>query len=178
MKPTFLFMMIMTAILLACSPAVSVFHDYDRDKDIQSYATYDWKAVDGVESNQNPIYYNELNDKRIKTATDKVFVEKGYQHVSDAPSLLLHYHIIVEDKSIVTMDPNEHQFSPYWMREEMSTYQYKEGTLILDLMDAETNELVWRGWAVGTLEDLRPEHFEKKLVKTIERILEPLPTHQ
>jgi hypothetical protein len=178
MKLAFLLTTIIPAILMTCSPSVSVFHDYDRDINIQSYATYNWKVIDGVESNQNPIYYNELNDKRIKTAADKVLVEKGYRRVSDAPSLMLHYHIIVEDKSVVSMDPNEHRFSPYWMREEMSTYQYKEGTLILDLMDTDTNELVWRGWAVGTLEDLRPEHFEKRLAKTIERILDPLPIHQ
>ena len=168
---------LLAAILVACGSTISVFYDYDRELDITSYSTYNWKVISAVESNRNPIYYNELNDKRIKTAADKVLQDKGYRLVKDAPSILIHYHITVEDKTIVTMDPNEHRFSPYWMREEMSTYQYKEGTLILDLMDAESNELVWRGWAVGVLEDLRPDHFEKKLTKTIERILEPLPNH-
>ena len=34
---------------------------------------------------------------------------------------------------------------------------YKEGTLILDFVDPETMQLIWRGWAVGAFDD--PENL-------------------
>ena len=57
----------------------------------------------------------------------------------------------------------------------MNAYQYKEGSLIIDLMDAEANALIWRGWAVAILEDVDPEETEDRLNKIIERIFEGLP---
>ncbi len=158
-----------------CGPAISVYNDYDRELNIANYSTYSWQASKALEANQNPMYYNELNEKRIKAAVDNVLARKSYQLVDADPELTLHYHIVVEDKTVFMMDPLGHQYSPYWMRDEMNSYQYREGTLIIDLMDTKTNDLVWRGWAVAILEDLRPENIEKRLNKTIERIFEPLP---
>ncbi|MDH4090862.1 MAG: DUF4136 domain-containing protein [Cyclobacteriaceae bacterium] len=162
-------------LLFSCSPAISVYNDYDHALNVSEYSTYHWKVSTEIEANQNPMYYNQLNDKRIKTAVDNAMTKKGYMLVADDPVLTLHYHIIVEDKSVFMVDPSQHLYSPYWMRDEMNAYQYQQGTLIIDLMDTRTNDLVWRGWAVAVLEDMRPESIEKRLNKTIERIFEPLP---
>lgn len=172
MRYGFLLLLFLT---FSCSPSVSVFHDYDRKIDLSAYRTYDWKMLDRKESVNNPLYDNELNDKRIKAAVDKVMTNKGYQLISDSPSLYLHYHIVIEDKSVVIRESDIHNYSTYWLGLDMNTFQYKEGSLIIDLMDAKTNGLIWRGWAVAILEDVHPAKIEKKLDLTIERILEGLP---
>jgi len=160
---------------LSCGPSISVYHDYDSEKNISHYETYNWKVYSEIESNRNPIYYNELNDKRIKTAVNRAMQKKGYRQVDFGPDIAIHYHIVVEDKTVFMMDPGGHQYGLYWMKDEMNQYQYQQGTLIIDLMDSRTNDLVWRGWAVAVLEDLRPEKVEEMLNKTIDRIFEPLP---
>jgi Domain of unknown function (DUF4136) len=166
---------ILSLFLFGCSPAISVYHDYDRAVNFSMYHTFDWKMDLVQESKQNPLYYNELTDKRIKMAVTEVLTRKGYQSVSTDPQFFIHYHIVVEDKSVSVLDPAGHNYNPYWLGTEINAYQYKEGTLIIDLMDAHATTLIWRGWAVAVLDDLRPENIERKLNKTIERIFKALP---
>jgi Domain of unknown function (DUF4136) len=166
---------ILLFLAFSCSPSVSVFNDYDRQIDLSSYSSYNWKQLDRKESVQNPLYDNELNDKRIKTAVDKAMKKKGYQIITESPELYVHYHIVIEDKSVVIRESDIHNYSTYWLGLDMNAYQYKEGSLIIDLMDAKTDALVWRGWAVTILEDLNPENVEKRLDRTIQRIFEGLP---
>lgn len=71
--------------------------------------------------------------------------------------------------------PYGYKYSPYWLRSEMNTYQYKEGTLIIDVMDAKTNSLAWRGWAVVILETVRPVRIEQRINKVVSEILKDLP---
>jgi Domain of unknown function (DUF4136) len=167
--------LILLFLAFSCSPSVSVFNDYDRQIDLSSYSSYNWKQLERKESVQNPLYDNELNDKRIKAAVDKAMKKKGYQFISESPELYVHYHIVIEDKSVVIRESDIHNYSTYWLGLDMNAYQYKEGSLIIDLMDAKTNALVWRGWAVTILEDLNPENVEKRLDRTIQRIFEGLP---
>ena len=50
---------------------------------------------------------------------------------------------------------------------------YTEGTLVIDIIDAGTNELVWRGAAVSALDD--PTYDAKDINKAVEKILEEFP---
>jgi hypothetical protein len=42
----------------------------------------------------------------------------------------------------------------------VTTYEYQEGTLIVDLAESSKKELVWRGTIVGTLGDSPEKNFE------------------
>lgn len=170
-----IFIAVLLLAIAGCSPAITVYHDYDKSIDFTSYQTFDWKMDLDVESRQNPLYYNELTDMRIREAVDEALAAKGYNKTIVNPDFQIHYHIMVEDKSIATLDPLGHNYDAYWLGTTATAYQYKEGTLIIDLMDADTNKLIWRGWAVAVLEDLRREVVEKRLKQTITRILGALP---
>jgi hypothetical protein len=51
---------------------------------------------------------------------------------------------------------------------------YKEGTLVLDLYDAKTKQLIWRGSAEDTLSD-KAEKNEKNLDKAMQKLLKNFP---
>jgi hypothetical protein len=51
---------------------------------------------------------------------------------------------------------------------------YKVGTLVLDMYDAKTKQLVWRGTASDTLSN-NPQHNEKDLDKAVEKMLKKFP---
>ena len=42
----------------------------------------------------------------------------------------------------------------------VTTYEYKEGTLVVDLIESPKKELVWRATIVATLEDRTDENLE------------------
>ena len=52
-------------------------------------------------------------------------------------------------------------------------YAYQEATLSLDFVDAESNELLWRGWYVGKIRD--GQLSEKKINKAVKRIIKKFP---
>ena len=57
-----------------------------------------------------------------------------------------------------------------------SVREYLEGTLILDIVDAKKNELIWRGWASKALaHNPKPEKVGKYVSEAVEKILEGFP---
>jgi Domain of unknown function (DUF4136) len=137
------------SMLLSCSDQITVRTDYDKSVKISTFTTFTWLDKEGIEERNNPLYYNELNDKRIRAAVVEQLTLKGYTQTSEAPKLKVHYHIVIEDKTQVRSDT----YSPYWIKTERDIYTYREGTLIIDLMDGKNEMLLWRGWAVSALSD-------------------------
>jgi hypothetical protein len=163
-------------IFVGCSQQITVHTDYDPDYDLWTYKTFDWGQKVNIEEGKNPIHYNELNDKRIKSAIREQLSKRGYKSTSENPDLILHYHIIVKDQTTVVTEPFGYSYSPYWSRMNTSLYSYKEGTLILDLMDNKTKNLIWRGWAITDVRDsYTPKEVEELTKKVVSKIFRKFP---
>lgn len=169
-------LIILIPILLAgCSPQIMVYSDYDSAYDVSSYKTYDWGQKINIEEGRNPLHYNELNDKRIKSAVEDEMSLRGYELTPENPELILHYHIIVDDQSVVTTEPYGYRYGEYWLRMETNIYPYREGSLILDLMDKRSNNLIWRAWAVVAVDEVDPEKVDKLIRTAVSRIFKKYP---
>lgn len=166
------------AIVTGCSPQIRVYSDTDPDYNLQAYKTFDWGQKVNIESGKNPLHYNELNDKRIKSAVLEQLQMQGYTLASTDPDLIVHYHIIVDDQSVVTTEPFGYRYGPYWMQMQTNVYAYREGTLILDLMDNKTNNLIWRGWAVTAIDEVNPEKVEELIKTAVKKIFRKFPKTQ
>ena len=166
-------------ILGGCSPQITVHTDFDPDYDLWTYKSFDWGEKINIEEGKNPLYYNELNDKRIKKAVQDQLSKRGYKLTPENPDLIMHYHIIVKDQSAVITEPFGYAYGPYWNRMNTNVYLYREGTLILDLMDKKTNNLIWRGWAVTDVKDsYSTEEIEEIIKKVVSKIFKKFPSSQ
>lgn len=56
---------------------------------------------------------------------------------------------------------------------ELSEREYDEETLIIDIVDARSKQLVWRGWGSGVITS--PENTRKRASQAVEKILEKFP---
>lgn len=168
---------ILLLILLSrCSPEIQAYTDYEPDYDLWTYETFSWSQKMNIEQNQNPLYYNELNDKRIKKAVLKQLEKRDYCLTPDKPQLILHYHIIVEDKSTIVTEPFGYAYGANWMGRRQKIYSYTQGTLILDLMDTQNNQLVWRGWAIAPVDGVdSPEQLEDLIETAVRKIFIKFP---
>ena len=156
----------------ACS-GITVHTDRDRDVNMKPYKTYAWAEIKDIEAKNNPLYYNELSDKRIKTAVNEQLTKKGYSISSENPQLILHYHIVIEDQMELRNDPYM-PYGPYWLQQNINYYRYNEGSLIIDIMEAKTNNLAWRGWASSVL-DANRELNEALIQEGVLRIFKVYP---
>jgi hypothetical protein len=163
------------ATLVGCSPQISVYSDIDPDYDLWTYKTFDWGRKVNIEEGKNPLHYNELNDKRIKAAVQHELNVRGFELSSSNPDLIFHYHIIIDDQSVVTTEPFGYRYGPYWTRMHTDIYSYREGTLILDLMDRKTNNLVWRGWAKSAIDNIDPEKVDELIKEAVGKIFKKFP---
>src|SRR2546426_1013388 len=93
--------LLLIAVCISCSSDMHIFIDYDKNFNVTKYESFSWSEIKNIENNRNPIYYNELNDKRIKGAVNEALVKKGYKEMSVEPCFVLHYHIVIDGISIV-----------------------------------------------------------------------------
>ena len=124
--------------------------DYDRATNFSQYKTYSWEKVQTAD----PLWVD-----RIKAAVNATLAAKGWTQVESGG-----------DISIIAMEINrDHQtlntyyddFEGGWrwrgfggFGESTTTSDtYVVGTLVVDLFDAKTKNLVWRGVSSGMLSD-------------------------
>jgi hypothetical protein len=163
-------------IALACSNDFRVYTDYDPAYDLGTFLTFDWLDKTNIEAGKNPVYYNELNDKRIKTAVQRELDARGYVHSETNAELIIHYHIMVDDKETTVPEHEADTYGPYWQQAPRYVVSYKEGTLIIDVMNSKNN-LIWRGSAAAPIEEIySPEKVTKLINSAVKKMFKSFPT--
>ena len=168
----FLFFMCFT---VSCSTIYGVQYDYDQQTDFSNFKTYNWLPVP-----EKPDI-DSLNMERVKKAVNNNLRTKGIMMTSDNPDFLIAAHLGHKEKVQVTnwgygYGPYGRYWGGYWGPGGVSTYQYKEGELILDFVDAKTKKLIWRGVAKAEVDNINtPEKKDKLINSAVEKILEKFP---
>ena len=132
---------------------------------------------------QNSLIRNTLFEKRLKNAVDMELQAKGFQKNTEKPDFVIAFYVTVKDKIEVSSSgyyPGYYGFG-YWSRyygfgyypRSLDVYQYNEGILVLDFVDHETMELIWRGTYVGMVDAGGLK--EEMVNKAVEHILEQYP---
>jgi hypothetical protein len=175
-----LIVLVAVVVLSGCGSGISVNQDYDVNARFEDYTTYDWVPMpDPKPGNaRTAVRRNDLLDKRIRNAVNDELAAKGLVQNSASPDLLVVYHVDVQDRVQVT--DWGYRYSDYywgWGGREIDVYNYKEGTLIIDLIDAGTKNLVWRGAGQKALDEgnRTPEQVDATIRKVVGAIMEKYP---
>ena len=187
MKKSILMMLfgLFACLMTGCS-SISIISDYDTSADFSKFNTYNFKRAEAPPDNY-PVVMNELNQKRVEKYVDEQMSLRNYSK-SDNPDLWITYYVRVEDKTRVESttygDPYHRsyygpQYYGYYYGynhtwTEVEEVNYKVGTLIVDLVDAKSNELVWYGAASKTLEENKPNP-DKTIEEAIARMFYKYP---
>ncbi len=162
---------------LGCS-TISVSYDYDTKADFTSLKTFDFMPVP-VQSN-----INILNVKRIQDSVRNQLESKGYTQTPDNPDFQIAMHLSKQEKrKIQTTDwgytktfGRRINWGDNLDSGRINVYEYEEGTLILDFVDAQSKELIWRGVATAeVLHYTNPEKREKRINEAVQKILNNFP---
>ncbi len=142
-----------TIVFITGCSTIRVETDYNRETDFSKYKTYRWiPHVKGTED--NPLMNDPLIEGHVKNAVNAGMAKKGFTKIEEGhPDFLMAYYFTSRNRVDVT-----HYYS-YWYP-HTNVYQYQEGTLILDIVDREEKQLLWRGWATGVLEDRGNIHYQ------------------
>ncbi|MFD2569698.1 DUF4136 domain-containing protein [Spirosoma soli] len=165
--------------------------DFDKSVDFTKYKTFAWCTPD-IQVGNNPVYRSGLITKNIETTLADELGKRGLTMNPENPDLLVGFHTYTEKKtntySTATPYPMYYPFGfragwryypygfgnwPYAWNNNIQHVQYTEGTLLVDIVDAHTKQLIWRGSVEGDVSN--PKRIEKEVAKGIHKVMKDYP---
>ncbi len=167
-------------LLLAGCSQYDIKYDYDTESNFSNFKTYAWIPVtinEGSTSAQTAMQKNTLLDGRIRSAVDAAMVSKGFTLNADTPDLLVVYHTGMQNQVDVTDWGYSYAGSYWgWAGRDIDVYNYTEGTLLVDLVNAQSKKLAWRGSATGVVDPSNsPEKVQERINEVVAEIFENYP---
>ncbi len=162
----------------ACS-SVRVDSDHDPSIDFTHYHTYAW-APASLTPPSDPTVDSNLFDRRVRENLKAELERRGLHPLEGPgePGLLIAYFIRSHQHigpssvgSAASWDYPYGGIGGYWAPVDIR--QYREGTLIIDLIDAKTRQLVWRGVASRAFDDSGAK--EKQVRDAVTQVMKEYP---
>jgi len=179
MRSVILVFMLLAVFLAGCGSDISVNYDYDIDAPFSEYKSYAWIERDEAAINTSPsgIPNSRLIESRIKSAIDAQLLKKGFTENNTSPDVLIVYHTGIQDRINVT--DWGYSYGGYyggWGGRAIDVYQYQQGTLVIDMIELSSKELVWRGWAQGTVDQrTTPDEIDYKITTAVKKVFSKYP---
>ncbi|SDF43962.1 DUF4136 domain-containing protein [Terriglobus roseus] len=163
-------MLARTLLLFALSSTVAASAqktsvDYDHSTNFSSYHTYSWGQVKTVDS---------IWADRIKNSVDQQLQAKGWTKVADGGDVAV---------AALGQARNQQEEQTFYSGggwgwgpgvATTSTYNTRQGTLVIAMFDTKTKKLIWRGVSDGDLSG-KPEKNIDKLNKSIAKFFKVFP---
>jgi hypothetical protein len=162
---------VVAGVAVACAP-VTVTSFTERGVQVSRYRTYDWGTVEAGVPGDPRLDNNSIFHDYVHGAIDRHLRARGYEQTALTPDLRVHYHASAAQRIYISgSEPTNERCS------DCAVQVYDEGTVLIDLVDARTGALVWRGSArtdiAGAVAD--QARLERTIELVVTRILKTLP---
>ena len=157
------------AATMAGAQDVSI--DFDKATNFAGYKTFAVKL--------GTAWGNPLGEKRVTNEITSSLVEKGWQVApADKADVIVVLHGATDKKKTLdtfyTGGYGGYRWGGMGGSSQTTVHEYTVGTLVTDMFDAKTKNLVWRGTASDELSD-KPEKNAKKLAKAGDKLFKNFP---
>jgi hypothetical protein len=149
-----------------------------RGLDFSQYRTYDWGPADALPTGDPRLDRNPFFKDHVEGAVEKQLAARGFSRpTSGTADLLLHYHASITQRIDVNRVDREYGYC-YGGDCQARVVEYEAGTLVLDVVDARTNKVIWRGWALDSVEDVlnNQDTMARKINQAVTRMLDRFPS--
>jgi len=171
-------LLILVVILLsvsACS-TMSITFDFNPEVDFKQYRSYQWKDGIGISWNKDGSTLS-YDQNIVHSAANALLSEKGYVIlISGEPDFYIYPHVNVKDVIITTKWG--YFYGSSWLPSTGNIDQsfYESNNLFLDIVDAKSKQLIWRG-AVSEVDpdNLTKEEITKTVQKALVELMEDFP---
>jgi hypothetical protein len=161
------------ALFAGNASAQQVKTDYDRSANFAQYKTYSWEHV----KTQDP-----LDVDRIKSAVNAALATKGWTQVDSGGDVSIVAVEMTREQQTLNTFYNGFGGGWGWRRfgggglgdATTTTETYKVGTVIVDLFDTKTKQLIWRGAESDTLSNNSDRNI-KNLDKGVGKMFKNFP---
>ena len=173
-----IFISVLFFLLTACS-TITVKSDYDRSYDFSQYKTYRW-ALESELNRHDALKKNQLVEKRVHAAIDQELQAKGFtkKEIGEADFVVVTHAGVKERMQVDQYGGRYGWYHPWWgpYGGYTSLSYYKEGTLVIDIVDFKEKELAWRGTGTDVIKDYKDgAKMQKDIDAAVTKILASFP---
>lgn len=161
--------------LIGCA-GLTVDTDYDAGFDFTRLKTFDW-AAPGPDA-----AVDELVEKRLRSAVNNELQSRGYRLSSEAPDFLVSMLVTTQTSTAGSVGVGASVGIPIGRGVvsvgggKSEPRVKKEGTLVLDFVDANSRSLIWKGTASAALKgSLSPEEQQARITHVVAEMLSQFP---
>ena len=172
--------LLLTPLLGACAAGISYNHDYDPSANFTQLRSYIWAQA---QAGSEPRGVSPLIERRVVAAIDSQLAAKGYTlSNSGEGDFAVNFEITISQETNYNTYYTGMGYYGGWYggmgMASSSTYATttNNGTLIVDIFDTRSRNLIWRGTAQGTVEpDASMEQKEIRIHEAVAGVLQPFP---
>ena len=168
----------MAALVLAgCATTMTVSSHVQYGIDFAKYRTYTWGAPDALPAGDPRLAADPFFRDHLQGAVEKRLTGRGFVlSDEDTAELLVHYHAAINQRIDVNRFDHDHGYC-YDADCSVRVMDVEAGTIVLDIIDARTNRLLWRGWAETGVDDMlkNRDKMARMVDEAAERMLAQLP---
>jgi len=180
-------LLVVIPLLVSCS-GIKVTADYDKTVDFSEYKTYSYYGWT-EESDQ---ILNRFDKERIEKSFAEEFSKRGIKYVKEGGELVVSLFIVVDKKTSKTAYTTHYggsnygygrygySYGPGWgwgmghSSTQYSEHDYLEGTLVCDVFNKESKQLIWQGVGASTVDE-DPQKREKGIPYAVKAIMSSYP---
>jgi hypothetical protein len=177
--------------LAACASGVQVRTALSPDASLTGLRTFRVEQtpkpkIANAQSNSDPMLVNSISNRALRSDLQQGFEKLGYAVNDSTPDFCVAYYASTDQKLDITTWNYGYPFRPrrwagwgfYQPRfgaafDPMVT-QYTQGTIIVDVFDPKTKDLLWRGQGVANVSD-NQQDYTQELQTTVSAILAKFP---
>ena len=177
MRPLFRWIPLVVAMLVAGCATMKAGSHIERGAEFTHYQTWEWAPPEERPTGDPRLDNNPMFERHLRSAVERQLAGKGYVRTALAgpPDLRAQYHVNFGR----TVEISGGAASPGACARdcEPEAYAYEQGTLVVDLVDARTNKVVWSGWSRDNMDgniDTQPR-MEREIDRVVAAMFERIP---
>jgi hypothetical protein len=149
--------------LAGAAGAAEIKVDYDAHTDFSRYKTWSWRRGTPAP--------NPVSDKRLREAIEARLAARGLQRKDAGGDLDVVYHAAAENQ--ISVDKLGYK-EPEFETEATRVRYVRVGTVLLDMIDAGSGKVVWRGQAQGAANPAYHD-ISRKIDEAIDKLFQHFP---
>ncbi|MDX2303940.1 MAG: DUF4136 domain-containing protein [Microscillaceae bacterium] len=163
-----------------CSPRFKVGSDLNPGANFNNFQTFSEDRRELFTKRSNPILNSEITKKKVYAAIAQALETKGYTRDDKNPDLIFNFQTAIRSRQDVQTVNNGPVWGGYWSRWNNPFYNqtyvrdYEEVTMIVDILDNKTKELIWQGWVIGEM-NYTSDDWNREINTSILKALENFP---
>jgi hypothetical protein len=168
-----------TGLLLTGCATLRVSSHTDRGLVWSRYSTFDWGTADALPAGDPRLDKDPFFQDHVEGAIEKAMAAHGFARSAPGarPDVVVHYHAHVSERlDVDQIDRGNGYCATADCQPRIS--RYEAGTLVVDVVDAASNVLIWRGWAQGSLDGVLGDRnrLRRRIDDSVRQMFETLPS--